>query len=108
MPDPPAVHEEAVDQVHDGQNDEQLPQARPEAARSVDGVYADEHVGDIPRKAAGFEKQAVPPDLFARRQAELHAALLYVLVIKMHHADRALADAEPADQNEQNAQPKSL
>lgn len=108
VPDPPFVDKEAVDEVHYEQNHQQRPEARPEAARAVDGVHADEHVGDVDREAQHFEKTAVPVYLLSRRKPQRYAALLHILIIQMHHADGSVTDADGADKRQYRAEADAL
>ena len=60
------------------QEHEQLPEARRKAARAVDGVYEDEHIGDVARNAQQLKANGVAPDSLsassapARRSAPAH------------------------------------
>ena len=53
--DPPAVHQQAVYQIHNRQNDERLSEALQKAARAVHGVHEDEHTGDVNGQADDLE-----------------------------------------------------
>ena len=108
VPDPPAVDAEPVRQVHDGQDEQQLPEAREEAPRSVDGVDAHQHIGDVARDAAELEAPPVPLDLRLRREAQGDAARLHLRAVEMHHAHGAVPDADGADQHEQHGEADAL
>ena len=44
VPDPKSVDEEAVDEIHNGKDDEQLPEACEEAPCAVDGTDEEQHI----------------------------------------------------------------
>ena len=56
MPHSVTIDQKAVDQIHNGQDDEQLPEARRKAARTVYPIDTDQHIADISGDADGFEK----------------------------------------------------
>ena len=61
MPHPVTIDQKAVEQIHNGQDDEQLPEARRKAERTVYPIDTDQHITDIAGNADSFEQQAVAP-----------------------------------------------
>ena len=108
MSDPITVDQDSVDQVHDRQNHETLPEDGPEASGAVDRADADERVNHISRKAEEPEAIAPPPDRLPGRQAQRNHPVLYFLIIEMRHPDGALPDADGADEIQQEAQAQSF
>ncbi len=108
MTDPPAVDQKAVDQIHDKENCVQLSEALPKTMCTVDRVNADEHIGQIAWNTADLKEFAVSFDSFVGGQAELHAAVLHLRFVQVHHADRTVSDADHADQHQKRAQPDAL
>ena len=101
MADPERIHPEPVDDIHDGQDHKQLPEAGCKAPCPVDRVDHHQHIGDVAGEADSFELQAAARYRFAGRQAQFHAALLHFRAVEMHHLHRAFADAERTDQDQQ-------
>ena len=99
-----AIDQKAVNEIHNGQDDKQLPEARRKAARTIYPIDTDQHIADIAGDTDGFEQQAVASDAFRACKPQFYAPLLHCRAVKMHHAHRALADTDGANQNEQNAQ----
>ena len=62
----------------------------------------------IPLLADSFENQSILLDFRVCCKSQRNAPLLHLLAVKMHHAHRALADTDGANQNEQNAQPDTF
>ena len=60
------------------------------------------------RSSAELEAEAVFLDFPPRRQSQFHAARLHVVVIQVHHADRALMNADGADENKDHRQSNAL
>jgi len=58
--------------------------------------------------ADSFENQSISLDFRVCCKSQRYAPLLHLLAVKMHHAHRALADTDGANQNEQNAQPDAF
>ncbi len=56
VPHPIAVNQQAVYEIHNGQDDKQLPEARRKAACTVYPIDTDQHIADIAGDADGFEK----------------------------------------------------
>ena len=79
-----------------------------EAPRAVDRVDANEHIGHICRNTQAPEAHAPPPDGFPGRHAKLYDAVLNLLIIQMHHPDRAVPNADGADDHQQRAKTKSF
>ena len=100
---PIAVNPKSVYEIHNGQYDQQLPKARKKTPRTVHRIDADQHIGDVTGNADGFENQSVPLYFFVCCKPQLYAPILNFRAVKMHHAHRALADTDGANQNEQNA-----
>ena len=63
MTDPQTVDENAVDEIHDGQDDKQLPEPGQKAVCFIYGIYAYEYIGNISRNTAELENDAVFPAL---------------------------------------------
>ena len=63
---PVTIDQKAVHEIHNGQDDEQLPEARRKAARTVYPIDTDQHITDIAGDADGFEKQRMPDSAFSR------------------------------------------
>ena len=63
---PVTIDQKAVHEIHNGQDDEQLPEARRKAARTVYPIDTDQHIADIAGDADGFEKQRMPDSAFSR------------------------------------------
>lgn len=91
-----------------GQYDQQLPKALNEALCAVERIDADQHIGDVAGDADSFENQSISLDFRVCCKSQRYAPLLHLLAVKMHHAHRALADTDGANQNEQNAQPDAF
>ena len=108
MTDPEIIDKEAVDKIHDRQDNGQLPEARKKSARAVHRVYADKHIGDITGEAAELENNTVALYPFVRRQPGADTTLLYLVAVQMHHADSAFSYTDSADENEQDAKPQPL
>lgn len=64
MPHPVTIDQKTVNEIHNGQDDKQLPEARRKAARTVYPIDTDQHIADIDGDADGFEQQAVASDTF--------------------------------------------
>ena len=105
---PVAVHQEPVDEVHHEQYDQQLPEALPEPPRAVDRVHEHQHVGHVAGDTQRLERRLAAPYLLMGGQPQGHAALLHLRLVQMHHAHRAVADAEGTHQHQQSAQTESL
>ena len=56
VPHPVAIDQKAVHEIHNGQDDEQLPEARRKTARTVYPIDTNQHIADIAGDADGFEK----------------------------------------------------
>jgi len=100
---PIAVNPKSVYEIHNGQYDQQLPKALNEALCAVERIDADQHIGDVSGDADSFENQSISLDFRVCCKSQRYAPLLHLLAVKMHHAHRALADTDGANQNEQNA-----
>ena len=103
-----AIDQKAVNEIHNGQDDKQLPEARRKAVRTVYPIDTDQHIADIAGDADGFEQQAVASDAFRACKPQFYAPLLHRRAVKMHHPNSPLTDARSADQNQQNSQPKTF
>ena len=108
MPHLVIIDQKAVDQIHNGQDDKQLPEARRKAARTVYPIDTDQHIADIAGNANGFENQRIALDFLVCCKSQLHAPLLHRRAVKMHHIHCPFADAHGADENQQDSQPKTL
>ena len=51
-----AIDQKAVNEIHNGQDDKQLPEARRKAVRTDYPIDTDQHIADIAGDADGFEK----------------------------------------------------
>ena len=102
------IDQKAVDQIHNGQDDEQLPEARRKAVRTIYPIDTDQYIGDVAGNTDSFENQSVSLYFFVCCKSQLHAPILNFRAVKMHHPYRTLADAPSADQNQQSPQPKTL
>ena len=100
---PIAVNPKSVYEIHNGQYDQQLPKALNEALCAVERIDADQHITDIAGNTYRFENQSIPLYFFVCCKPQLYAPTLNFRAVKMHHAHRALADTDGANQNEQNA-----
>ena len=105
---PITVNPKSVYEIHNGQYDQQLPEALNEALCAVERIDADQHIGDVSGDADSFENQSISLDFRVCCKSQRYAPLLHLLAVKMHHAHRALADTDGANQNEQNAQPDAF
>ena len=105
---PIAVNPKSVYEIHNGQYDQQLPEARKKPPRTVACIDAHQHIGNIAGNADSFENQSISLDFRVCCKSQRYAPLLHLLTVKMHHAHRALADTDGANQNEQNAQPDAF
>ena len=88
-------------EIHNGQYDQQLPKAMNEALCAVERIDADQHIGDVSGDADSFENQSISLDFRVCCKSQRYAPLLHLRAVKMHHAHRALADTDGANQNEQ-------
>ena len=79
-----------------------------EALCAVECIDADQHIGDVSGDADSFENQSISLDFRVCCKSQRYAPLLHLRAVKMHHAHRALADTDGANQNEQNAQPDAF
>ena len=105
---PIAVNPKSVYEIHNRQYDQQLPKALNEALCAVHRIDADQHIGNVAGNADGFEQQGVSLDFFVCCKSQRYTPVLNFRAVKMHHAHRALADTDGANQNEQNAQPDAF
>ena len=57
---PIAVNPKSVYKIHNGQYDQQLPEARKKTPRTVECIDAHQHIGNVAGNAYRFENQSVP------------------------------------------------
>ena len=108
VPHPETIDQKTVNEIHNGQDDKQLPEARRKAARTVYPIDTDQHIADIAGNADCFEQQAVASDAFRACKPQFYAPLLHRRAVKIHHPNSPLTDARSADQNQQNSHPKTF
>ena len=83
MPHPVTIDQKTVNEIHNGQDDKQLPEARRKAARTVYPIDTDQHIADIAGDTDGFEQQAVASDAFRACKPQFYAPLLHRRAVKM-------------------------
>ena len=103
-----AFGQKAVNEIHNGQDDKQLPEARRKAFRTVYPIDTDQHITNIAGNANSFEKLRIALDFLVCRKSQLHAPLLHCRAVEMHHPNSPLADAHSTDKSQQSPQPKTF